>query len=157
MKQFFLIAALVFLTVTCKAQYIPYNTYQYAQATVDAIDTYRLNNIRFDENALRENPDVWNRYMNYVRTNNYYVKRATTYGIIGLTGIGVVCISLIPLYTQCNNWEAWTIGLMSAGGIAGIVGSIGLSVQLNKVKINKKEFIYYLKTANNGIGIVTMF
>lgn len=37
------------------------------------------------------------------------------------------------------------------------VGLIGIAVQIDRIKTNKKDFIYYLNTSNNGVGIVTIF
>ena len=52
---------------------------------------------------------------------------------------------------------AWGIGLLSTGAVVGTIGCIGILVQSDKIRGKKKDFIYYLKTTNNGIGIVTLF
>jgi hypothetical protein len=47
--------------------------------------------------------------------------------------------------------------MLTVGCAVACVGLIGMAVQVNKIKVNKKEFIYYLKTTHNGIGIVSIF
>lgn len=151
----------------CIAQYNNnYTPFDYAIAAAMTDEVYKLNNIRFDENALSQNPEAWNEYQKYLRIDSYYAKKSKTYNTIGWIGVGVTCTSLIPLIQYCNyDYDdprqdaalGWSVGLLCAGGITTLVGYIGAIVQLDKLKINKKDFIYYLKTTNNGVGIVTIF
>lgn len=171
MKRIILIAIILMPGFICKAQYNTYynpyyDPYTYAAVAAETDETYRLNNIRFDENAIRQNPKAWDAYLNYLETNTKYVKKNKTYSTIAWTGLGVSCASLIPvcLYAGYDYDDPRSdvalgcgIGLLCAGGIATIVGAIGSLVQIDMIKANKKEFIYYLKTTNNGIGIVTIF
>ena len=82
------------------------------------------------------------------------------------TGLGIMASSIIPLCIEggyayddprADTTLAWEIGLLGAGTVVGTIGLIGSIVQLGKVKSQKKDFIYYLKTTNNGVGIVTLF
>lgn len=77
-----------------------------------------------------------------------------------------MCSSIIPLFVaesydyddpRSDTALGWSVGLFSVGSIAAIVGYYEMSLQLDRIKHNKKEFIYYLKTTNNGMGIVTIF
>ena len=52
MKRLILTLTLLTIGFICNAQYNPYyNPYLYAAIAAETDDTYRLNNIRFDENA----------------------------------------------------------------------------------------------------------
>lgn len=156
MNHLFLTLTLLTFCFISKAQYNPYfNPYLYASIAAETDETYRLNNIRFDENAIKQNPEVWKNYLNYLNINNDYSKKYRTYSIVGWTGVGMMLVSLIPLYYSDS--LGWGVGLLGVGTIVSSVGLIGLAVQINKMKINKKDFIYYLKTSNNGVGIVTIF
>lgn len=159
MKNMILILALLTIGVISNAQYNPYyNPYLYASIAAETDETYRLNNIRFDENAIRQNPDAWNSYQNYLSINADYLKKYRTYSIVGWSGIGIMCVSLIPMLSSDSDSSlAWGLGLLGAGTIVSSVGLFGLAVQIDRIKINKKDFIYYLKTNNNGVGIVTIF
>lgn len=166
MKQIILTIFLILIGTIAKAQYYNYNPYLYAAAAAETNETYQLNNIRFDEKAIIKNPKAWNAYNNYLSLNAEYAKKYRVYSAIGWSGIGVACVSLIPLcieagydYDDPRSDTTFAIGMsiLSVGTIAGCVGLLGMAVQTNKIKINKKEFIYYLKTTNNGIGIVSIF
>ncbi len=147
---------------TCKAQYNTYyNPYLYAALAAETNETNKLNNIWFDENAIKQNPETWVNYMDYLKINEKHTKKYKNYSIVGWTGVGIMCVSLIPLcksiYEYNDSLLAWGYGLLGAGTIMSCVGVAGMIVQLNKMKINKKNFIYYLKTSNNGVGIVVLF
>lgn len=168
MKRLILISVLFgVFSICCKAQYNSnYTPFDYAIAAAMTDEIYKLNNIRFDENALSRNPEAWAAYQKYLGINSYYAKKSKTYNTIGWIGVGVTCSSLIPLLLYCDydyddprgdSALGWSVGLLSVGGIAALVGYIGAFVQLDKLKANKKDFIYYLKTTNNGVGIVTIF
>ena len=161
MKRIVLIMVTVLLlgNVCCRAQYnYYYSPHDYAVAAAEANETYRLRNIRFDENALKKNPEAWQAYQNYLQANEYYADRRETYRTVTWIGVGVVCLAAIPVAVS---HDPVAVGLsaclMSAGGVAALVGSSGMAIQLNAMKSSKKEFIYYLKTTNNGVGIVTLF
>ena len=70
MKRIILIMVAVLLlgNVCCRAQYnYYYSPHDYAVAAAEANETYRLRNIRFDENALKKNPEAWQAYQNYLQ------------------------------------------------------------------------------------------
>lgn len=159
MKNLILILTLLTFCFISNAQYNPYyNPYLYAAIAAETEDTYRLNNIRFDENAIKQNPDAWNSYLNYQSINAIYLKKYRAYSIVGWSGVGIMCASLIPMLSSDSDSSlAWGLGLLGAGTIVSSVGLIGLAIQIDKIKINKKNFIYYLKTNNNGVGIVAIF
>ena len=166
MKRFILISLLLLIGVVAKAQYNNFNPYLYAAISAEADDTYRLNNIRFDENAIRQNPEAWHTYNNYLSLNAEYLKKNKIYNALGWSGLGIMCLSCIPLLMPLsydyNDPRSDTLlytglGLLSAGTIVSTIGLCGIAIQMDKIKINKKEFIYYLKTTNNGVGIVSIF
>lgn len=161
MKRIILIMVAVLLlgNVCCRAQYnYYYSPHDYAVAAAEVDEAYRLRNIQFDENALRQNPEAWQAYQNYLQVNEYYADRRDTYSTVMWIGAGVVCLAAIPVAVSHDPVAAGlSVGLMSAGAVAALVGSSGMAVQLNAMKSSKKEFIYYLKTTNNGVGIVSLF
>ena len=159
MKHLILTLTLITVGVICNAQYNPYyNPYLYAAIASETDDTYRLNNIRFDENAIKQNPEAWNSYLNYLSIDADYSKKYRTYSIVGWSGVGIMFASLIPLLSSDSDSSlAWGCGLLGAGTIVSCIGLIGIAVQIDRIKTNKKDFIYYLNTSNNGVGIVTIF
>lgn len=166
MKRIILIAVTFAICFICKAQYNYFNPYLYsaiaAETAVETYDTYKLNSIRFDENLLRQNSEVWGTYKKYLQIDADYAKKSKVYSAISWVGLGVTCVSLIPMCLDFDGPKGdaaldWGIGLLCVGGVTSIVGLLGWAVQLDKIKTNKKEFIYYLKTTNNGVGIVTIF
>ena len=69
-------------------------------------------------------------------------------------------IGLIPMYYgSIENDIAFYSGtaVVTLGCLTSIIGYCGYTSQIGKIKINKKEFIYYLKASHNGLGIVTVF
>lgn len=166
MKRFFLISLLSLTGLVAKAQYNNFNPYLYAAISAETDDTYRLNNIRFDESAIRQNPEAWRTYNNYLSLNAEYLKKNKIYTAIGWSGLGIMCLSLIPMLMPSSydyddprsDALLYTgLGILSAGAIVSSIGLCGIAIQMDRIKINKKEFIYYLKTTNNGIGIVSIF
>lgn len=166
MKRVILIISLSIIGIVVKAQYNNFNPYLYAAILAETDDTYRLNNIRFDENAIMRNPEAWSAYNKYLALNKEYTKKNKVYSIIGWSGIGIMGISVIPMLMPLTydyddprgDRDLYIgLGLLSAGTIVSCVGLVGIAVQMDKIKINKKEFIYYLKTTNNGVGIVSIF
>ena len=95
--------------------------------------------------------------MNYLKIDADYSKKYRTYSIIGLAGVGIMLVSIIPFFNDSDSSLALGYGLLGTGTILSSIGLIGITVQIDKMKINKKDFIYYLKTSNNGIGIVAIF
>jgi hypothetical protein len=161
MKRFVLIISLFLLGLTAKAQYHHYNPYLYASIAAETDDTYRLNNIRFDEYALMQNPSAWSAYKDYLSWNEAYLKKRKIYNAVAWTGLGVMGASLIPTMASVDSpndgMMILGIGMLGAGTIAACIGYCGASSMNGKIKGNKKDFIYYLKTTNNGIGIVSIF
>lgn len=166
MKRLVFIIFLSLIGIAVKAQYHNFNPYLYASVSAETYDTYRLNNIRFDERAIMQNPEAWSAYNNYLSLNAEYYKKNKIYNALGWSGLGIACISLVPMFTSLRyDYDDPRgdrdlnigLGLLSAGTIVSCVGLVGIAVQMDKIKINKKEFIYYLKTTNNGVGIVSIF
>lgn len=162
-----MLAVLLTAYLICNAQYNNYfNPYLYAAITTGTDEVYRLNNIRFDENAIKQNPKAWDSYLKYMDINKNLSKKSNTYGIISCVGLSVICSSFIPTllslrydYDDPRSDAAlnWGLGLLCVGSATSLIGGICWAVQLDRIKANKKDFIYYLKTTNNGIGIVTIF
>ena len=166
MKRLILVIFSLTLALTTHAQYNTYNPYLYAAVSAEADETFKLNNIRFDERAIKQNPEAWSAYNNYLSLNAEYYKKNKIYNALGWSGLGIVCISLVPMFTSSRydyddprgERDLYIgLGLLSAGAIVSCVGRIGIAIQMDKIKVNKKEFIYYLKTTNNGVGIVSIF
>lgn len=167
MKRLFILFSLLLIPTLGKAQYIDYsNPYLSAALTAEAIDSKQLENIRFDPKVLMQNPIAWEAYQTYLGQVEQLYKRSKTYNALIYTGLGVMAVSLVPMFMassynivdpRSDKAFAWGIGLLSTGTVVGTVGLIGSLVQSDKIKGKKKDFIYYLKTSNNGIGIVTLF
>ena len=161
MKRFVLVAVMLVTAFVAKAQFHPYySPYEYADATLRAIDDYKLGHIAFDEGAIKDNPDAWERYMNYLGVKSELSKRYRTYSTVCWTGVGITCASMIPfMVAGGDRFEAFTVSeiIGGIGGIAALVGALGMATQSNRIKFAKKEMIYYLRASNNGIGIVTLF
>ncbi len=171
MKRLILTTVILTMGFICKAQYNTYyNPYLSASIAAGAFaetnDSYQLDNIRFDENAICKNPSACASYKRYLEIENGILKKEKIYEGVIWGGVGVICSSLIPI-CMCLDYDYddprsdtainWSIGLLSGGSVMTIIGAIGWSVQIGKYKTNKKDFIYYLKTTNNGIGVVTIF
>ena len=124
MKRLILTLTLLTIGFICNAQYNPYyNPYLYAAIAAETDDTYRLNNIRFDENAIKQNPEAWDNYLNYLSINANYSKTYRTYSIVGWSGVGIMLASLIPLLSSDSDSSlAWGCGLLGAGTIVSSVG-----------------------------------
>ena len=170
MKRIILVFSILLIGFSAKAQFHHFNPYLYsaysAHATADAIDSRQLNNIRFDENAIMQNPVAWEKYNEYLSLNADYAEKLRKYNITTWSGVGAMCLSLIPTCVafayepdDVRYDISMSVGmtLLSAGAITSCVGLIGSSVQTRKIKTNKREFIFYLKTSNNGVGVVTLF
>lgn len=163
-RQLLLLAILAINTCLCQAQYYRnYNPYEVAVITEDVKETRMLNNIRFNEEALKSNAEAWNRYQAYQNEIATYQKESRTYEIITYSGLGIACASLVPMMMGGNSISSarsamyWGTGLLTLGGLTTLVGYVGMSIQSDRIKTSKKELIYYLKASHNGIGIVTIF
>lgn len=163
MKNVIIITALFLSCFISKAQYNPY-TYAVAAAEVD--EEYKLSNIRFDVEALKANPKAWSAYQDYLSVNSNYQKKANVYGKVTLAGLGVTCASFIPMLlasgydyddSRGDVMMGCGLGLLCAGGITSLIGCYGWVIQADRMNSNKKDFIFYLKTTNNGVGIVSLF
>lgn len=154
----------------CRAQYYtsqPYVNYVAAASTIAANEETRmLNNIRFDVNAFRNNEVVYNRYLDFCKNDELYSKRRDTWNTIGTAGAIGICAGLIPMGiaalspkydADTDKLMYWSLGIISVGTIIGCIGLIGSSCENDNMKQNKKDMIYYLKVANNGMGIITVF
>ena len=157
MKKFLIIWGLcIFGINTVNAQY--YNPYNTAVAIAETNEIYQLNNIKFDVNAISKNPIALNEYNCYVERHNTYAKRAKNSLIWGCTGCGVALLGCIPMCWYSNTIAFYSgCAITSIGAIIGTIGYCCYIGQISNIKYNKKNFIYYLKTTNNGIGIVTIF
>lgn len=158
-RALLLLLFLMSSAILCHAQY--HNRYHDARMIASAIadeqENRMLNNTRFDERALQLNPAAWEEYQKYTQLADEYKSKAQTWGIVALGGIGVSCLALIPISSFSFDDFAWRSGVLTVGGITTLVGLVGATIQFNRIRENKREFIYYLKASNNGIGIVTLF
>ena len=67
-------------------------------------------------------------------------------------------MSLFPEYeANFDKLMGWGLGILSVGTIVMYIGIIGSNCENDNMKQNKKDMIYYLKVANNGVGIITTF
>ena len=149
---------MLMMGLMAKAQYHHhYNPYLYSAIAAETEDTYRLNNIRFDEYALRHNPVAWKAYEEYLSRDAEYAKRRKAFNAITWSGLGVMAVSLVPLASNNDDAMVAGVALCGIGTIATFIGYCGVASINGKIKGNKKDFIYYLKTTNNGIGIVSIF
>ena len=157
MKKFLIICFLcIFGINTVNAQY--YNPYDTAVAIAETNEIYQLNNIKFDVNVISKNPIALNEYNCYVERHNTYAQRAKNSLIWGYTGCGVALLGCIPMCWYSNSIAFYSgCAITSIGAIIGIIGYCCYIGQISNIKYNKKNFIYYLKTTNDGIGIVTIF
>lgn len=169
MKRFLLICTLMSFALICRAQYYtprPYVNYAAIASIIeDNEETRKLNNIHFDVNAFRDNEMVYNRYLDFCKNDELYSKRRDAWNTVELLGVVGACVGLIPMgMSLSDKHEAnedkllnWGLGIVSVGGIAMCIGAIGSSCENDNMKQNKKDMIYYLKVANNGVGIITVF
>ena len=167
MKHLVFLFILLWIPTLGKAQYInTYNPYLTAALTAEAIDNKKLDNIRFDPEAIKQNLDAWETYQTYLDQVQKLNKKNKIYTALAYSGLGIMTVSLIPIFMESSyaigdprsdTAFAWGIGLLSTGAVVGTIGCIGILVQSDKIRGKKKDFIYYLKTTNNGIGIVTLF
>ena len=167
MKHLVFLFILLWIPTLGKAQYInTYNPYLTAALTAEAIDNKKLDNIRFDPEAINQNLAAWETYQTYLDQVQKLNKKNKIYTALAYSGLGIMTVSLIPIFMESSyaigdprsdTAFAWGIGLLSTGAVVGTIGCIGILVQSDKIRGKKKDFIYYLKTTNNGIGIVTLF
>ena len=167
MKRLFILFSLLLIPTLGRAQFNDnYNPYLAATLTAEAIDSKQLENIRFDPKVLMQNPEAWEAYQTYLGKVEQLNKKNKIYTTLAFSGLGIMAVSLIPMFMESSysigdprsdTAFAWGIGLCSTGAVVGTIGWIGSLVQSDRIKGKKKDFIYYLKTSNNGIGIVTLF
>lgn len=169
MKKFLLICTLMSFALICRAQYYtsqPYIDYAVIASTIaNNEETRMLNNIHFDVNAFRDNEVVYNRYLEFCKKDELYSKRRDTWdsisvggGLVALSGLIPMGMSLFPEYeANFDKLMGWGLGILSVGTIVGYIGIIGSNCENDNMKQNKKDIIYYLKVANNGVGIITTF
>ena len=169
MKRFLLICTLMSFALICRAQYYtsqPYIDYAVIASTIAYNEETRmLNNIHFDPNAFRDNEVVYNRYLEFCKNDELYSKRRDTWDTVELVGVIGICAGLIPMGmalspeydSNADKLMGWGLGILSVGTIVGYIGIIGSSCENDNMKQNKKDMIYYLKVANNGVGIITTF
>lgn len=104
------------------------------------------------------NEEAWTAYNKYLSINTQYKKKNKVFNIVGWSGVGVACASLVPLCIGGNDTnEIIGYSMICAGTLAACVGFVGVAIQTSRMKANKKDFIYYLKATHNGIGIVSIF
>ena len=166
-KHLVFLFSLLLIPALGKAQYNnTYNPYLAAALTAEAVNNKHLDNIRFDPNALMQNPEVWEAYQTYLGQVKQLNKKDKIYTTFAYSGLGIMAVSLIPIFMESSySYDdprsdaafAWGIGLLSTGAVVGTIGCIGALIQSDRIRGKKKDFIYYLKTTNNGIGIVTLF
>ena len=174
MKKLVLFLSLLLVSATSMAQYGAkssyYNSYAQAAYLADLVasnnELRMLNNIRFDSNAIRQNPAALSHYQDYLALNSEYLKKYKAYNTVGWIGLGVACVSLVPLLDtlsyedndpRYNTSLAWGFGLLGVGTISTLVAAVGTSIYTEKMKVSKKELIFYLKANHNGLGVVALF
>lgn len=156
--------------VSCNAQYQSNNSYAqaayWANAVAESNEAKMLDNIRFNYNEIKQNPDALSRYNEYLRLNLETLESYNTFTTIGLVGLGIFGASLIPMAKSLSydyddprydSSMQWGIGLMLASCVPMLIGYGGMVVCEDELKINKKELIYYLKAYHNGLGVVALF
>ena len=126
MKKYLIICFLcIFGINTVNAQY--YNPYNTAIAIAQTNETYQLNNIKFDVNAISKNPIALNEYNCYVERHNTYAQRAKNSLIWGYTGCGVALLGCIPMCWYSNSIAFYSgCAITSIGAIIGISGNFSL-------------------------------
>lgn len=166
MKKLLSVLVLLLCGLALKAQYSPYyNPYMAAEIAGESIakneQIRQLNNVRFDEKALKENPVAWGEYCNYLNRNKEYDQKSDVWSFTLYMGLGLSAISLIPILSaNHSNSDSLTnlgIGLCAGGCTLMLIGEVGIAVLKDRQRENKENFIFYLKTTNNGVGIVTLF
>ena len=169
-KILVLILGLVISLFNSYGQYVYYNPYSVAQYSAEEFvrkqHIQELNNIRFDEKEILKNEQAYTNYLTYCQAQNDLSKKSKTYDIIGYSGLGVGIVALYPLYKglTCDyddpNEDKYYITSLSLLGIGTLLCTVCYIGELSinsKMVENKENFIFYLKTYNNGIGIVTLF
>lgn len=164
MKRFVLVLLLSIIGLVSNAQFHHHHHHHSLHHhtsmldVVRAVDEYHLSTILFDESKLQENPEVWARYQNYLAANETARLKSKPYVTTSWVGLGCMAASMIPLCVAESD-AAFVLGtgLLTVGSVVAMVGCVGYSLQISKMKYNKREFIYYLRTTNNGVGIVSLF
>lgn len=154
MKKVILLVLLLTVGFLCNAQVDVrfYTDYYYTpEQYAKAMENQALKSIRFDEYALSENPIAWENYLKYTELQNSFHKKKTAFAITGWAGLGIAAAGLLV--------QDDTLGpvLAITGGLAAVIGCTGTTIFSFKLKNNKKDFVYYLRATNNGVGIVTLF
>lgn len=166
MKRIVLLSLSLFIVSFCRAQYNNYDPLLTAALVSENAEIQKLNNIRFDSKAIADNPAAFNEYMAFLDRDEIYSKKRRNWDIVGGVSAGVALAGLIPLFKssdydyddpQRDKLEKTTMYMMGGGLLGMLIGYAGRSRFNTKMVINKKDFIFYLKTTNNGIGIVTIF
>ncbi|MBO7257087.1 MAG: hypothetical protein J6V04_07165 [Bacteroidales bacterium] len=163
MRKLLIILTLMTIgTAYCHAQY--FGSYSYTQVAEGISKQYKLNSVTFNEDEIRNNPDSWAYYLEYLEKQNSNRQEMRKYSIAAFSGLGAMCISAIPFcINYSDNTNAKNIahycgyGLLTAGGICAIVGAIGVITFTKRINNNKREMIVHLQTTNNGLGIITVF
>jgi len=171
MKHSIFIVLFGLMSIICKAQYNS-STYVMPIIVSGESEDDKLDKIRFDDNLLKQNPATRNAYNNYLDDVNKLSKKSKIWSSVAYTGLAIECTAFIPLFMYLNSDEefsdnpdyskedrelGWTIGLASVGFVACITGGCKALSFHRKINNRKKDFIYYLKTRNNGLGIVVLF
>lgn len=171
MKKLIIIVTLLLCRIALKAQYNPYyNPYRAAEIAGESIakneQIRQLNNVRFDEDAIKQNPAAYEEYLNFLARDTEYDQKRSGWYTAAFIGLGLELAGAIPVLIGSNmdyndpqgeKLMSVGIGVMSVGLIGMLVGYLGGSSFDNKIISNKENFIFYLKTTNNGVGIVTLF
>ncbi len=166
MKRLVLLSLSLFIVSICRAQYSYYDPLLTAALVNENAEIQKLNNIRFDSKAIAENPAAFNEYMAFLDRDEIYSKKRRNWDIVGGVSAGVALAGLIPLFKSSDygfddpkreQLEKTSMYMMGGGLLGMLIGYAGRSSFNKKMVINKKDFIFYLKTTNNGIGIVTIF
>lgn len=149
--------------LACSISKAQYRVYPYYNPESEEI--LQMNNIRFNSKEISDKPEVFNRYIQYLENEEYLENKRKLYEGVGCSGL---VISIAGLVTMCCNTYDYkdprsdrldniSLGLTLGGLLVSSVGYVGWASYNIKMKDNKKEFVFYLKANNNGLGIITIF
>lgn len=166
MKRIVLLSLSLFIVSFCRAQYNYYDPLLTAALVSENVEIQQLNNIRFDSKAIAENPTAFNEYKAFLERDEFFSKKRSNWDLVAGVSAGVALAGLIPFFKssdyayddpkgeQLERTSMWMMG----GGLLGMLIGYAGHASFNTMMVNnKKDFIFYLKTTNNGIGIVTIF
>lgn len=131
-KLVFAIILMLGAGVICNAQFHygyheHYTPDDYARANIRAMEDYQLDNIRFDEDALKQNPNVWNNYLKYTELQEKYSNKSKGYSIAFWAGFAAISLGGLAIGTSAGSdlGSSLGAGLILAGSTATLVEPTG--------------------------------